>query len=130
MADEQDKPYSSIELLRCLFGEARVYRIDLMAIIILSLLATPLSLLTPVPLKIVVDSVIGDEPLAGYIGFASPEQFLTGVNGPLAVAVILFVMVSLLSQARWIMARYLQSYTAIPETWWIRSFLRPGRGVL
>ena len=45
--------------------------------VILGLLATPLNLLTPVPLKIVADSVLGDEPLPGALGSLPPEAILT-----------------------------------------------------
>jgi ATP-binding cassette, subfamily B, bacterial len=33
----------------------------------LSLISTPVALLTPLPLKIVVDSVLGDKPLPGFM---------------------------------------------------------------
>lgn len=57
----------------------------------IGLLASPLSLLTPVPLKIVADSVLGDEPLPGILQGLSSDAVL-------ALAVALLVGVALLKE--------------------------------
>jgi ATP-binding cassette subfamily B protein len=58
---------------------------------VIGLSASPLSLLTPVPLKIVADSVLGDEPLPGVLVGLSSDAVL-------AVAVALLVGVALLKE--------------------------------
>ena len=59
-------------ILRRLFAEARPYWLLIFATFCLSLLAAPLTLLTPVPLKLVVDNVIGSHPLPGWLGGLLP----------------------------------------------------------
>ena len=54
---------------------------------LLSCLATPLYLLTPLPLKIVVDNIIGSQPLPGYIRFFVPQSMLPGIEMGRAVQV-------------------------------------------
>ena len=52
-----------------------------MGLFLLSLLSTPLALLAPLPLKIVVDSVIGSEPLPGFLLTLLPGAVLGIVGG-------------------------------------------------
>src|SRR5206468_3958962 len=54
--------YTDVVLFRRLLGQARPYWPHVGALFLLGLLASPLSLLTPLPLKIAVDSVIGSHP--------------------------------------------------------------------
>ncbi len=55
--------YTDVTLYRRLLRQARPYWPYIGGIFLLSLLSSPLSLLTPLPLKIAVDSVIGSHPL-------------------------------------------------------------------
>src|SRR5213594_3033626 len=59
----QLRKYGTLTLYRRLILEARPYWPHVLAFLVLNLLATPLALLVPVPLKIAVDSVIGSRPL-------------------------------------------------------------------
>ena len=112
MACQGMKTYSATELLFRLFGQAKGYRVHLAGVLALRLLGTPLTLLTPVPIKIIVDSVVGSDPLPGYIAFAAPEVVTISSSGILAVAIALFLLVSLLSLVRAFTATYLNIYTA------------------
>ena len=56
-----------LALYRRLFAELLPYWRCMAGILLLSLAATPLSLLTPLPLKIAVDSVIGPHPLPDFL---------------------------------------------------------------
>ena len=67
------------------------------AIFLLSLLATPIASLLPVPLKIAVDNVVGDKPLPGWLDALMPDS-LQGTNGILVFAVLMLVAVELVSQ--------------------------------
>jgi len=53
-------------VLRRLWREARPFWLQIAGVLGISLLATPLALLLPIPLKIAVDSVAGSKPLPGY----------------------------------------------------------------
>ena len=56
-------------VLRRLFREARPFWGRIAGVLGISLLATPLALLLPIPLKIAVDSVAGSKPLPGYLAW-------------------------------------------------------------
>ncbi len=64
----------------------------------LGLAATPLALLTPLSLKIAVDSGLGDDPLPGLLESLVPGTAAPGTSAVLLVAAALFVVVALLSQ--------------------------------
>jgi ATP-binding cassette subfamily B protein len=64
----------------------------------LGLLATPLMLLAPVPLKIAVDSVVGSSPLPGFMEPLTPDWLSDSTIRLLFLAAGLQVLVVLLSQ--------------------------------
>ena len=93
------------------FREARPYRLHLLGMLALSLISTPVALLTPLPLKIVVDSVLGDKPLPGFMQFLVPG-FITDSKGMILILTVVLVMiVALLSQLRGISSLILETYT-------------------
>lgn len=63
---------SDLRLYGRLLGEARPYWPHIAGLLALSVLSVPLTLLTPVPLKIVVDSAIGSHSLPGILGGLPP----------------------------------------------------------
>src|SRR3989442_10863123 len=79
--------YTDVVLFRRLLGQARPYWPHVGALFLLGLLASPLALLTPLPLKIVVDSVIGSHPLPWFIAPFVPEAIARAAGGLLALAV-------------------------------------------
>jgi ATP-binding cassette subfamily B protein len=62
-----------LALYRWLAAELRPYWGNIVAILLLSFAATPLSLLTPLPLKIAVDAVIGSEPVPEFLAPFLPD---------------------------------------------------------
>ena len=54
--------YSDLAIYRRVLREARPYWKHIFGIWLISLFATPLALLLPLPITIAVDSVIGDKP--------------------------------------------------------------------
>lgn len=64
----------------------------------LALLSTPIALLTPIPLKIVLDHVLGDESVPGWLAALAPGGAAAGAEALLAVAVGLLVSLALLRQ--------------------------------
>src|SRR5206468_9398888 len=63
---------AGLRLYRRLFREARPYRRHIGGLFALSLLSSVFALLTPLPLKIAVDSVVGSHPLPGFIAVFVP----------------------------------------------------------
>jgi len=102
--------YTDVTLYRRLLRQARPYWPYIGGIFLLSLLSSPLSLLTPLPLKIAVDSVIGSHPLPGFFDVLLPAA-ITGSDGAaLLIAAGLLVAVSLLSQLQELATSLLRTY--------------------
>lgn len=94
-------------LFRRLLKETRPYWGHILLIFVISVLATPLALLIPLPLKVIVDSVLGDNPLPGFLAAATP-QFLHGSHGRiLLLAALLEIFVSLMRQLQGLANSYL-----------------------
>lgn len=70
----EDRRYSDLEIYRRLLRQARPYWGRIATIFFLSLLSAPLALLPPLPLKLAVDSVIGDEALPGFVAVVLPQS--------------------------------------------------------
>ena len=102
---------SDLTVYRRLLRLGRPYRLHLAGIIGLGLLAPPLSLLTPLPLKIAVDSVIGSEPLPAFLTPLVPTAWLASKAGMLAVLIALVLIVALLIHVQALAQWLLQSYT-------------------
>src|SRR5437870_12200474 len=49
------------------FEDLRPYFRPLVVLLIVSLLAVPMTLIFPLPIKLLVDSVLGSQPLPGYL---------------------------------------------------------------
>lgn len=86
---------SDRHLARRLARELRPYWLRIMGLLLLSMLATPLALLTPLPLKIVIDSVLGSHPPPSVLSGILP----TGSDAALLIAAtVFFVAIALLTQ--------------------------------
>ena len=106
-----DRTYSDFALYRRLLGLARPYWGHMAGLFLLNLLAGLFALLTPLPLKIAVDSVIGSHPLPGFLAGLSPAAFpLSGV-GILVLAVTLLVLIALLTHLQALATSLLRTYT-------------------
>src|SRR5258708_38735225 len=91
---------SDVHLYRRVLHQARPHWIKLAAIFGIDLLASPVSLLTPVPLKIAVDSVIGTHPLPKALHTVLPEAVINSRAGVLGTAVVLLMFLAVLTQIR------------------------------
>jgi ATP-binding cassette subfamily B protein len=106
-----ERRYSDWTIYRRVLGEARPYWGHIGGIFALSLLSTPIALLLPVPLKIAVDNVIGNEPLTGVLDTIVPGSVSSSSTGLLIFAVALLVAVELASQLRSLFMSLLKTYT-------------------
>jgi ATP-binding cassette subfamily B protein len=80
-------------------------------IFLLDLCATPLALLGPVPLKIVVDTVIGAQPLPPLLDALLPSSMLASKLVLLMVATVLQVLVVFLNQLQGLGSYVLRTHT-------------------
>jgi ATP-binding cassette, subfamily B, bacterial len=115
-----ERHYSDRQIYRRVLREARPYWVNIGVIFLLSLLATPLALLLPLPLKIAVDNVVGDKPLPGWLDALMPDS-LQGTNGVLVFAVLMLVAVELFSQLQSLGTQLLRTYTGERLTLHFRS---------
>ena len=84
-------------LFRRTLRQALPYRLKIFSFFLLSLLATPLALLTPIPLKIVVDNVVGDQPVPNWLDLVIPNAILESQNNLLVFSIVLFMVIAFLS---------------------------------
>lgn len=103
--------YSDATVFRRILQEARPYWPHLVGIFLLGLLAAPLALLLPVPLKIAVDSVLGPDPLPGFIAFFLPESVAHSQATFLVLAVALQILVVLFIHLNSAATYVFQTYT-------------------
>src|SRR2546428_232564 len=100
---------SDLALPRRLLRQPRPYWLHLAGLFGIGLLASPLALLDPVPLKIVFDSVLGSHPLPAYVRTVLPSAVL-GSAGALLVAIGLLLGVAALTQLQALANRFMQAY--------------------
>ena len=103
--------YTDLTLYRRLLQRTRPYWLHLLGIFLLGLLATPLALLTPVPLAVAVDSVIGGKPPPGLLDSLIPSSAKESDVLILAVAAALVIVIALLSQLQELGSSLLSVYT-------------------
>lgn len=103
--------YSTVGIYKRALRQVRSYWWHLSAIFFLGLLSTPIALLTPLPLKIAVDSVIGSHPLPDFLAVLVPNypdisrSFLLGIALGLLIVVALFAQ--LLNHGTWLFKDYI-----------------------
>jgi ATP-binding cassette subfamily B protein len=105
------KKICNSELYRRLFLEVRPYYRHLGGLLLVTLLSTPLSLLTPLPLKIAVDSVIGSHPLPPFLQAALPDAVTSSSNAILIFVIVLTIGIALLSGFQCLASSLLRTYT-------------------
>ncbi len=72
------------------FEDLRPYVWPLVVLLIVSLLAVPMTLIFPLPIKLLVDSVIGSQPLPGYLTIFVGTQ----VSKTLAIRLAIFILIA------------------------------------
>jgi ATP-binding cassette subfamily B protein len=103
--------YTTFELYRRLLLEARAYWPHIGAIFFLSFLSTPLSLLTPLPLKIAVDSVIGAHPIPAVVQIVAPDALLNSNGGLLLLVICLTIAIAILTGLQRLATSLFRIYT-------------------
>ena len=102
---------SDFEIFKRLLNRSRDYWPHFGGILLLDLLATPLTLLSPLALKLVVDNVLGNEPIPRFLVNVLPSSVEESSSGMLIFAVILMIAVSVLSQIQSLISSFFTTYT-------------------
>lgn len=104
--------HSDLALFRRLLRQARPYWIHVVGIFLLGLLATPLGLLAPLPLKIAIDSAIGTHPMPRFISRVLPASSARSPAAVLAIAIVLLLGVAALENLFALANSFLRTWTA------------------
>jgi len=105
------RKHSDFAIYRRLLLEAKPFWPNIAGLFALSLLATPLTLLNPLPLKIVVDSVLGAHPIPAWLAWIFPVGTHRTDFIVLAVVAGMLVVIALLKQVLDLAFALLRSYT-------------------
>lgn len=111
MSTKRSAP-TDLALMRRAVMMARSYWPHIVATFLITLVATPIALLQPVPLKIAVDSVIGDDALPGFMEPWVPTALSSSTMGLLIFAAALVVLVELMARLHKLVTAVLQIYTS------------------
>lgn len=101
---------TDLTLLKRLFLQAKPYWPHLGGVFALDLLATPVALLTPVPLMLAVDNVLGDKPLPDVLQSVLPASVTHSTGALLVFITLLVLLIALMAQAQKLGAWLLQTY--------------------
>ncbi len=112
-------PLRNRSLLFRILRQSRPCWPQLVAIIVLGLFSIPLTLLFPIPLKIVVDSVLGGQPLPSFMRLFP----LTASSSVLMLAVGMLLTLGLLMSLQNLASWWLQTYTGEKLVWDFRAQL-------
>ncbi|MCK6690758.1 MAG: hypothetical protein L6Q97_01510 [Thermoanaerobaculia bacterium] len=115
--------YKTSHIIKRLLSKARPFWPQILAIFLLNLVLAPLALLAPVPLKIIVDSAFGSQPLPGFITFFLPAGFENTFGNIVIVAVALVLIAALLNQLQGLVNWVLKAYTGEKLVLTFRSYL-------
>src|SRR5215470_2319286 len=109
MTDKKKHKHS--KLYRRLFSEIRPYCFHLAGILLVTLLSTPLALLTPLPLKIAVDSVIGSHPVPMFVQKILPNGLAGSPEGILILIIAFTIIIAVLSGLQRLASSWLRIHT-------------------
>src|SRR3954447_8959185 len=101
---------SSAQVLLRVLRQVRPLWPQLAAILALTFLSTPLALLLPIPLKIVVDSVIGNARAPQFLTSILPAAWSQTGFGVLVAAAGLLLLIGVLMQAQVLASWMVQTY--------------------
>jgi ATP-binding cassette subfamily B protein len=103
--------YTQRTLYRRLLLQARPYWIHMAGTLALNALSAPLALLVPLPMKLAVDSVLGSQPLPGFLRALAPRSIQTSHTALLIFIAILLLSIALLRQIQGVLSWVLYTYT-------------------
>jgi ATP-binding cassette subfamily B protein len=103
--------YTDWALYRRLWRYVRPYWLHMVGLFLLSLLATPLALMGPLPLKITVDALTGSAPLPPVLQAFVPGFITNSTMNLVAFAAGILVLTAVLSQLQELLSSLLSTYT-------------------
>jgi len=102
---------SSFKLIRRILLEAKPFWSAIIGLFFLNLLATPIALLKPLAMKILIDSGFGSQPVPGFISLFFPANFQFTFTAVVVIAATFFVVVSLIDNLNNVIIWLLETFT-------------------
>ncbi len=84
-------------MIRRLIGEIRPYGLSVVFVFVVSLAGIPLALITPLPIQIIVDNVLGTQPLPGYLRILTPVLTLGTKESVILIAISILLASTVLN---------------------------------
>src|SRR5437870_9554804 len=80
------------EIMGRLLSELRPYMLSILFVFAISLTAIPLALVSPLPIKIMVDNVLGTQPLPGYLRIITTNPSQVSAQALVVIAIGILVV--------------------------------------
>jgi ATP-binding cassette subfamily B protein len=103
--------YPDLAILKKGLQRARPYWPNIAGIFLLNLMAAPIALMGPIPLKIIIDNAFGKQPLPGAITFFFPDNYAFSFGNIVIIAIALLILVEILNQLQGFLSWVMQAYT-------------------
>jgi len=103
--------FTQLALYRRLLLQAKPYWLHMVGTLLLNILAAPLALIMPLPMKLAVDSVLGSHPIPGFLRAVAPRSVLTSPTALLIFIAALLLAIALLRQIQGVLTWVLYTYT-------------------
>jgi ATP-binding cassette subfamily B protein len=88
--------YSAFQLIKRIVIHARAYWVHIAGLFILALLSTPIALMKPVGMKILIDSAFGTEPVPAFIRVFFPQDFAYSFYSIVVIAIVLILTIAII----------------------------------
>ncbi|QMU31262.1 ABC transporter ATP-binding protein [Adhaeribacter radiodurans] len=102
---------STFSLLKRTFVQARPYWAYIAGIFICNFLASPIALLKPLALKILIDNGFGSRPLPGFITYFFPVNYEFSFTSIVWISVALVLLIALIDNIYTVIIWILNTYT-------------------
>ena len=87
-------------MLRRLLSELRPYMLSILFVFAISLTAIPLALVSPLPIKLIVDNVIGTRPLPAYLRIITIDSSQVSAQSLVVIAIGILVVGTVLTNGQ------------------------------
>src|SRR5439155_12842617 len=88
------------EIMGRLLSELRPYVLSILFVFAISLTAIPLALVSPLPIKIIVDNVLGTQPLPGYLRIITTNPSQVSAQALVVIAIGILVVGTVLANGQ------------------------------
>jgi ATP-binding cassette, subfamily B, bacterial len=103
--------YTASSIIKRIFFQARPYWMHILGIFVFNFLASPITLMKPLALKILIDSGFNSQPVPGFVRFFFPNGFEFSFSSIVLIAAGLVLLVALIENIYVVVIWMLNTYT-------------------